>query len=279
MTVRILVLILIIIVILCCMYFTDYGTLMLQKIRFGKMNDEEDDRSSISGQSAIGLSRVCDDSVINELATKVFNNVHLANGKDVATAFQQDHPDRFSCAAGSPTKLVMFEIRGWNYEGATGSINWNAFPDTVEQIFIQGTKISGTVALDELPKNVVTLQLRYNKFNKIDLSQAQSKLKNVDLSGNDLTGSLKDMKFDKMPSNVETLKLDNNHIVGNIDLAWIKPELIYLFLGNNQLTGKIRNPKRLSSPMFLRLSGNKLSNCNDLDFKQLSEYSQMISNC
>ncbi|KAJ1409820.1 Protein kinase domain [Sesbania bispinosa] len=134
----------------------------------------------------------------------------------------------------------------------------------INAVVLSGKNISGEVSstIFQLP-HVTSLDLSNNQLvGEISLINAPSlsPLRYLNLSNNNLTGSLPQSLFSASFFNLETLDLSNNMFSGKIpDQIGFLSSLRYLDLGGNVLVGKIPNSIiNMTTLQYLTLASNQL---------------------
>jgi len=98
-----------------------------------------------------------------------------------------------------------------------GTIDFTAFPDSVTNIVVSDTKITGPLDLSHLPLELQLLRLSYNHF-----------------SGSiDFLGSVRAQEW---PPNFKYLQLDHNNFHGTLDLSQLPASLLLLYANSNDFT-------------------------------------------
>ena len=126
---------------------------------------------------------------------------------------------------------------------------WSAYSDSA-------TRITGTFSASNLPPNITNVDLSFQRFGTLTITELPSGVKSLVLNNIDATGSV---DFTKLNSGLETLDVSFNSLTGVADLSNLPASMKNLLLRNNAFsTLKISNLPASLGPS-LDLSNNQFS--------------------
>ena len=151
----------------------------------------------------------------------------------------------------------------------SGSIQLCYVPPKVKKLKVTpswpGSKLTGSVDLAHLPKDMKHLDLQKNIFTgEIELTKLPEKMKKLILDHNILTGEI---DLTQLPKGMRSLSLRNNQFAGAVDLTRLPEEMRWLALNNNRLTGAIDLTQLPHAIGALYLNDNQL--IGEIDLSQL----------
>ncbi|KAJ0705388.1 putative leucine-rich repeat-containing, plant-type, leucine-rich repeat domain superfamily [Helianthus annuus] len=170
--------------------------------------------------------------------------------------------------------LWLLDVRNTNISSTMSLSFWKLFPN-LRYLDLSRNHIQGRLLA--IPRNLVVLDLSYNKFSGplpelLNSSSAYA----LDLSYNSFVGMLHRLICPYGGKALQLLNLANNHLSGAIpNQCWEKyTSLTFLNLENNNLSGEIpRTMGSLSSLGSLNMCNNKLSGKLPTSLKNLKELS------
>eukprot|EP00834_Sanchytrium_tribonematis_P002562 NODE_82_length_22625_cov_0.476516.p3 type:complete len:635 gc:universal NODE_82_length_22625_cov_0.476516:19146-21050(+) len=144
-------------------------------------------------------------------------------------------------------------------------LSWNNFtgnlPILISKQFriadLSHNQLSGDIDLGY--SNIKDLRLSFNKFTKYPKSLPQA-INTLKLDNNQMYGNI----IYDLPGSLSTIDLSSNNFTGNIPNWQINATRIYFNISNNLFTGTI--PQSLQSVATLDLSNNHLSGCINYQF-------------
>ncbi|KAJ0466071.1 putative leucine-rich repeat-containing, plant-type, leucine-rich repeat domain superfamily [Helianthus annuus] len=170
--------------------------------------------------------------------------------------------------------LWLLDVRNTNISSTMSLSFWKLFPN-LRYLDLSRNHIQGRLLA--IPRNLVVLDLSYNKFSgQLPELLNSSSAYALDLSYNSFVGMLHRLICPYGGKALKLLNLANNHLSGAIpNQCWEKyTSLRFLNLENNNLSGEIpRTMGSLSSLGSLNMCNNKLSGKLPTSLKNLKELS------
>ena len=125
-----------------------------------------------------------------------------------------------------PKVRVLRTTPLWRNGKLTGTVALADLPDGMQVIDLRGNELTGEIDLRRLPETMEEVHLEQNQLTgKVDLTRLPEGMQHHSLDRNQLTG--------------EIFTLNYNIFAGEVDLRHLPDGLEFLYLGNNQSTGEI----------------------------------------
>ena len=147
-------------------------------------------------------------------------------------------------------KVTYFIVQ--ESEDLEGTLNTATLPESLRELILYDTSLSGSVDLENLPRaNLTNLNLSLGKFSgTLNLAELPPKSKNIFLHENSFTGSV---DLSHLPQTMQELSLESNQLSGEVDLSNLPPTMRRLILSKNHFCGEFRI---LKAPQDLRVNAS-----------------------